>query len=140
MSYTVKYCRGLVQLPEAAEIRRKVFIQEQGFVNEFDETDSEAVHVLISDHDKAMATGRLFEDEIGWHIGRVAVLSEYRGKGLGAMIITSLEDYAKKLGVKSISLSAQVQASGFYLKLGYENTGDLHTDEHCPHMTMNKIL
>lgn len=140
MSYTTKYAKGLESIPEAADIRRRVFIEEQGFVNEFDDIDSKAIHAIISDDKKAVATGRLFEDENGWHIGRVAVLSEYRGKKLGAMIISSLESYATEHGIKEINLSAQVQASGFYTKLGYENLGDLHMDEHCPHVTMRKKL
>lgn len=140
MNYVVKMAKGLENVPEAAEVRRKVFIEEQGFVNEFDDTDAVAVHVLISDGQKSVATGRLFEDADGWHIGRVAVLSDYRGENLGVKVMTSLQDYAKEHGIKEIKLSAQVQASGFYEKLGYINLGDLHMDEHCPHVTMKKIL
>ena len=56
------------------------------------------------------------------------------------MIISSLESYATEHGIKEINLSAQVQALGFYTKLGYENLGDLHMDEHCPHVTMRKKI
>ncbi|MBQ9375108.1 MAG: GNAT family N-acetyltransferase [Ruminococcus sp.] len=140
MEYTVKIAKGLQTVPQAADIRKKVFVEEQGFVNEFDDIDADAYHVLITSDDNAVATGRLFSDETGWHIGRVAVLPEYRGLKLGEKVIISLEDYAKKQGVTAITLSSQVQASGFYEKLGYVNLQDLHMDEHCPHVTMKKTL
>lgn len=140
MESKIKIAVGLENLPQAADIRRKVFMEEQGFVNEFDKIDAQAIHAVIFIGENAAATGRLYSDDYGWHIGRVAVLPEHRGKKLGAEIILSLEFYAKQHGVKEITLSAQVQATGFYEKLGYTNLGDLHMDEHCPHVTMKKIL
>lgn len=140
MNFDVKIAKGLENLPKASDVRRKVFIEEQGFVNEFDDIDARAIHVLISDGEKPVATGRLFEGNDGWHIGRIAVLSEYRGNRLGEKVMLVLHNYAKKNNIKEIILSAQVQASGFYEKLGYINLADLHMDENCPHVTMKKIL
>lgn len=140
MDFTVKTALDLKNIPQAKIVRQTVFIEEQGFVNEFDDIDKKAYHTVIFHNESAVATGRLFEDETGWHIGRVAVLTEYRGHKLGEKVMISLEQKARTIGVKSITLSAQVQASGFYEKLGYENLGDLHYDEHCPHITMKKIF
>ncbi|MGN0601154.1 MAG: GNAT family N-acetyltransferase [Oscillospiraceae bacterium] len=136
----IKIAKSLEALPEAKVIRRKVFIEEQGFVNEFDETDRIAYHAVVFSDNEPGATGRLFCDEKGWHIGRVAVLPGFRGCHLGEKVMKALEDLAKRKGVQEITLSAQVQASGFYEKLGYANLGDLHMDEHCPHVTMRKAL
>lgn len=38
----------------------------------------------------------------------------------------------------TIYLSAQLQAKGFYEKLGYLAYGDEYMDEHCPHIMMKK--
>ena len=140
MNFTVRTAKGIDNLSEAKYVRQTVFIEEQDFVNEFDDIDNDAFHTVIFDEDKPIATGRLFCDEKGWHIGRVAVLKVYRKKSLGERIISELETKAKQIGADKISLSAQTQAAGFYQKLGYENLGDLHMDEHCPHVTMKKKL
>ena len=140
MSVTVKIAKGLESLPEAKEIRQKVFVEEQGFVDEFDNIDDIAYHVIVCKDDKAVATGRLFLDGESWHIGRVAVLPQCRGQNMGEKVMSALENYGRELGVTEITLSAQMQASGFYEKQGYENCGDLHYDQHCPHVTMKKTL
>lgn len=130
------------QLTEASKhIRTKVFVEEQGFVDEFDETDNTAVHAVIYDGEKPAATGRVFPDSgTVYHIGRVAVCREYRGKGAGRMVMTALENRAKELGAESIMLSAQCQAEGFYAAIGYESTGEHTVEQDCPHVTMVKYL
>ena len=67
---------------DAMYIRKAVFMQEQGFYNEFDETDKISTHVVLYNTDgKPVATGRLFPDSDkpnSYIIGRVAVLKEFR--------------------------------------------------------------
>ena len=122
-------------------IRTAVFVEEQGFQQEFDEIDSRAWHVLIYDGETAAATGRLYTDDGEcYHIGRVAVLPAYRGKRLGKLVISALEAQAVMRGGKKISLSAQCRAAGFYEKLGYARTENIHMDEFCPHVTMVKLI
>lgn len=134
----VKITYGIDENPCAKEIRQRVFVQEQGFENEFDQIDNYAYHITLFDGGKCVATARLYEENGEYHIGRVAVLKEYRGKKLGERVVFELENKAKEIGVKMISLSAQVSAQGFYEKLGYKSLGDLHYDEFCPHVTMTK--
>lgn len=123
-------------------LRQSVFVEEQGFVNEFDETDSTAYHAAVYENEKCVAVGRLYSDDdyITCHIGRVAVDKEYRKYGFGRIIMQTLEEKAKILGCKKITLSAQCQAQSFYEKNGYIKTGDIYLDEHCPHIEMYKIL
>ena len=59
--YQIQFSRGLDALPLAKELRRKVFITEQGFQNEFDDIDRTAWHVLISEGGFPCGTGRVFE-------------------------------------------------------------------------------
>ena len=47
MAYTVKISDRL--LPKCAYIRKAVFMEEQGFQQEFDEIDDRAYHALIRD-------------------------------------------------------------------------------------------
>ncbi len=136
----IKIVTGLENAPEAADIRREVFMEEQGFKSEFDELDKTSVHAVLYIDGCPSATGRLFKGRSGWHIGRVAVRKEARGKGLGALIMQALEEKAASLGADYIKLSAQVRAEGFYERLGYKAEGEEYFDEHCPHISMIKWL
>ena len=71
---------------EAKEIRIKVFVEEQGFKEEFDELDLICTHLVTFDNDKPCATVRFYEQNSVYYIGRLAVLKEYRSKHLGAKI------------------------------------------------------
>ncbi|MBQ7186374.1 MAG: GNAT family N-acetyltransferase [Ruminococcus sp.] len=136
----VRIIQGLDNAPEAEAIRREVFMEEQGFHNEFDDIDKRAYHAVIYTDGKASAVGRLFDGRSGWHIGRVAVRKEFRGAGLGALVVMSLEEKAASLGAECIRLSAQVRAQGFYERLGYTAEGEEYLDETCPHIAMYKML
>ena len=141
--YHVKLAQGLQNLPEARTIRTTVFVQEQGFQNEFDEIDSSAYVVVVYDKGIPIATGRAFpkDKDLGTYIiGRVAVIKEYRKKHIGSIVIDELEKKCKELGANCIEISAQVQAQGFYNKRGYVSYGETYLDEHCPHISMKKQL
>ena len=140
---TITLQQGLSKTSPARLIRQAVFGEEQGFANEFDDTDAIAWHIVLSVDGEPAACGRTFPKEGcdgTYIIGRVAVLPPFRGRRVGRMLMGALEAQAQKLGAQKIELSAQEQAMGFYQKLGYQAVGDLYNDEHCPHMLMVKIL
>ncbi len=127
----------------AKEIRTKVFINEQGFSNEFDDIDEMAVHIVIfNDNNIPVATCRIFENTAmnAYVLGRLAVIKEYRGKNLGSVIVKEAEQYIKKIGGICIILHAQCRVSVFYQKLGFTEFGDADEDEGCPHIWMRKYL
>ena len=140
MEYTVKYGIGLEQVPEARQMREEIFVREQGFANEFDDVDGYALHMVIFVDGIPAATGRLYQDATGCHIGRVAVTKAYRGQKLGELVMEHLEDEARRQQADRITLSAQVRARGFYEKLGYTGYGEIYMDEFCPHIAMEKAL
>ena len=127
---------------EAAEIRDSVFVQEQGFCSEFDETDREAVHLVLKIDGIPAGTCRLFkgETEGEYLVGRLAVRKEYRGKGLGADLMAGAEKKIRSIGGNMIVLHAQQQARPFYEKQGYSAYGEGDLDEGCPHIWMRKYL
>jgi predicted GNAT family N-acyltransferase len=123
---------------QAAPIRLVVFVEEQGVPPELemDDMDARCVHALAFDGERAVATGRLLPDG---HIGRMAVLKEFRGKGVGGAVLTKLMEAAKERGDREVALSAQVHALAFYRAHGfqpigevYEEAGILHQDMRCP--------
>lgn len=121
-------------------IRETVFIEEQKFKIEFDDTDDIATHIVMYIDNNPVGCCRLYKQENEYHIGRIAVLKPYRGKGYGQKILLNAERVAKEKGADSISLSAQVRASGFYEKLGYKKHGEIYFDEYCEHIAMKKDI
>lgn len=135
----IRFYQGLCS--QARAIREAVFVQEQGFINEFDEIDAAALHMVIYDGETAVATGRVYRDAGGvYHIGRVAVVKEYRGKHLGNRVLLALEQKAAEMGAQSVVLSAQCAVRDFYEKNGYAAAGEVYLDEHCPHIHMEKQI
>lgn len=121
-------------------IRETVFIEEQKFKIEFDDTDDIATHIVMYLDNQPVGCCRLYKQENEYHIGRIAVLKPYRGKGCGEKILLQAEKVAKEMGADCINLSAQVRASGFYEKLGYKKYGEIYFDEYCEHITMKKDI
>ena len=123
-------------------IRNEVFIEEQGFQNEYDEADTFSVHYVLYDGNSPLAVCRSFfdKDKNSFVIGRIAVRKAYRGKGLGSRILTDAENELIRLGAKSVILHAQVSAVKFYNSCGYTEFGEIDFDEDCPHIWMKKAL
>lgn len=127
-------------LPEEARLLRTlIFIEEQGFVREFDEIDDTAVHIVAFDGDKPIGTCRYYPRPDGsYAIGRIAVAREYRGKGVGSALVLEAERRVALLGAKTTVVSAQLRAAGFYRSLGYTEQGSPYPEEHVPHILMVK--
>ncbi len=121
------------------ELRRVVFILEQGvsLEDEVDGRDPEARHLLAWDGGVAVGTARLLvEGEVG-KIGRVCVLEQARGMGMGADLIRfAVEVFRGVPGVRKVKLGAQVHALGFYERLGFVAEGPVYMDAGMEHRDM----
>lgn len=120
-------------------VRTPVFIEEQFVAPDFewDELDQSSVHLLAKLNDKPIACLRI----IDYHkIGRMAVLKEYRKMGLGAALLLEAVNICKAHGSKSVVLSAQTHAIGFYEKAGFKVTSDEYCDVHIPHVDMQMTV
>lgn len=125
---------------DAREIRERVFVEEQKFEHEFDEIDDFAKVIVCYDGDKPVAICRYFKEGCEYRIGRLAVISEYRGKGLGSEMLAEAEKAIKSEGGSIVSLGAQLRAQKFYEKCGYSPVGDTFFEEYCEHIKMVKTI
>ena len=126
---------------QAIDVRIEVFVKEQGFRDEFDDIDDIAMHfVAFDDTECPIGTCRVFvsDDAQVYLLGRLAVVKEYRTKGLGSQIVEAAEDYVRSVGGKEIRLHAQCRVAGFYEKIGYTSYGEIEEEEGCPHIWMKK--
>ena len=125
------------------DLRRIVFMEEQG-VSEADERDGrdgEALHVLATLDGEALGCARILLNGEVAKIGRVCVLKNARGTGLGAAIILGCLDVARaQPGVTTARLGAQTHALSCYEKLGFEAFGPVYDDAGIPHRDMERAL
>ena len=124
---------------EAQRIRFAVFVEEQGVPPELemDDMDAHCVHALAFAGSEAVGTGRLLPDG---HIGRMAVLKSWRGRGVGAALLRRLIDAARERGDAAVVLSAQVHALGFYRAHGFNAHGPVYEEAGIPHQEMRLSL
>lgn len=125
--------------PALRRIREAVFIKEQHVPVEleWDEFDPNAVHWLAFDKNSVIATARLLGNG---HVGRMAVLPQYRGKGIGSALLDAITCYAVETGMGELFLNAQTRALGFYEKRGFRAEGEIFDDAGIPHRKMRKSL
>ncbi len=137
---------GPALTPSAREtcfaIRRAVFIEEQGIAeaDEWDDLDASATHFLCWDNDGPAATARLIAKGDVAKIGRVAVLAEHRGKGLGLKLMRAMLRTSKDQGFKAAQVDSQVYAVPFYERIGFVVEGPEFDDAGIPHRKMTRSL
>ena len=152
---------------DAARVRRAVFMDEQGYENEFDEIDEtpSCIHVTLYADGMVAGCARVFPEALEhsadteapasptcdfdkgvepgeiYIMGRVAVLSTFRHRGLASQIIAAADRAAHDAGAKLIKLHAQEYVIPLYAGAGYTQIAPVdYEDEGQPHVWMAKLL
>lgn len=122
------------------EIRRKVFIEEQGVDEALERDGYDAVsdHVLVYEDNIPVGTGRVIykDEDAAPLIGRIAVLKEHRGKQYGDLIVRKLVDYCFRKGHERVEVHAQLPVIGFYEGIGFTAYGDVYLESNIEHRSM----
>jgi len=121
-------------------VRFAVFVEEQGVPAEIelDEWDAPSEHAIAVDvAGRPIATGRLLPDG---HVARMAVLPNWRGRGVGAAVLDALLARAVARGMERAVLNAQTQAREFYARFGFIQVSDEFMEAGIPHVTMERRL
>lgn len=125
---------------ELLEVRREVFVVEQGVPEEIeiDEHDPVSIHFLARDAAGVpIGTARLLPEG---RIGRMAVLATWRRSGVGRAILTAAMETARARGDGRLYLHAQVHSIPFYESLGFSVCGDEFDEADIPHREMECFL
>ena len=120
-------------------VREAVFIREQGVPVEleWDEFDADCIHLIAVDAaENAIGTARLLQQGENGGIGRMAVLKEWRGKGVGDALMRHLMKEAAALEIQQLTLNAQAYAVGFYARFGFAPMGNQFLEAGIPHVKM----
>jgi predicted GNAT family N-acyltransferase len=139
-NFTIVPATWLRDREAVQHIRRSVFVVEHQVpeAEEWDEADLDCVHALVLEAKRdAVGTGRIEPDG---KIGRLAVLHGYRGLGLGGEILEWLVGQARRQGLESVYLHAQVHALPFYLRHSFIAEGSAFDEVGIPHQRMSRKL
>jgi predicted GNAT family N-acyltransferase len=138
--FVVRPVNWLASRDKLNAVRRAVFIEEQKVPEEleWDDADERAYHVLVTTEDGTpIGTGRL---KLDCQIGRMAVIREWRGRGVGSAILQALLGLAEKEGCTAVRLHAQMQALEFYARYGFIACGAQFEEAGIPHRAMELVL
>jgi predicted GNAT family N-acyltransferase len=138
--FIVRPVNWLATRDKLAAVRRSVFVFEQNVPEEleWDQDDERAYHVLATTEDGTpIGTGRL---KLDCHIGRMAVLQKWRGRGVGSAILQSLLELAEKEGCTVVRLHAQTHAMPFYEIHGFTAYGPEFQEAGIAHRKMELKL
>lgn len=126
-----------------AYIRTLVFIDEQACppLEEFDDQDDTAQHYLGWVKGQPVVTCRVLLPGDGVaKIGRIATIKDHRKNGYALDMLKQMIASIDDKNVRVIKLSAQVQAAGLYVKMGFQSYGNEYMEAGIPHVMMRKNL
>ncbi len=138
--YRIEPADWIVDQQALKAVRTAVFIVEQNIPpdDEWDDLDPKSRHVVARLPDGTpIGTGRLTPD---FHVGRIAVTKEWRGKGVGAALVEALVQLARELGWTEVVMHAQSHAVALYAKLGFVAEGAEFEECGIPHRFMRRRL
>ena len=122
------------------QVRDQVFIIEQQIpkILERDKNDEKYFHVAaIAANEEVIGTGRMTPEG---KIGRMAVVKNWRGKGVGQGLLTKLIEHSMKLELSFVTLDAQITAVNFYTSNGFHAIGERFMDAGIPHIKMTRTF
>lgn len=140
---TIIICKNQKEIDDCSTVKITVFTNEQNIGQNIvlDEKDLAATHFLAIENNEPCGAARLIEENKNTaRLQRLAVLPQYRGKGIAKQIMQAVEIEAKKQKYKKIVLDAQTHATGLYTKLNYKKAGKEFMEVGIPHILMEKIL
>jgi predicted GNAT family N-acyltransferase len=129
----------------AYAIRHAVFVEEQGIPAELeiDAYDPIAEHALAFVDGQCVATARIYLDEqdpCKAKIGRMAVLKDFRGQGIGTALLGEAIRAGMMQGASVFEIHAQQSAASFYAKLQFKPDGAIFDEVGIPHQRMQLVL
>ena len=139
MMITKRWISGSGDLAQIHEIRRIVFMGEQN-ISEEDEMvaweDEVSEHLIVYEGGVPVATGRVVVHDGKTSLGRIAVLKEHRGKGLGRLVTAELIEKAFSMGAEEIEIHAQSYLVEFYGGFGFVVCSEEYEEAGIMHFTM----
>ena len=138
----VRAAAGPPEVWAALDLRREVFVDEQGVALEEDRDgrDDAALHLVAFLDGALVGTCRLLLSADRVKLVRMVVKAAARGRGIAGLLLAEADARARDLGARAIVLGAQLTATGVYERAGYERFGEVFDDAGIDHVMMRKSL
>jgi predicted GNAT family N-acyltransferase len=136
-----KLVTGDVELQQAFEVRRQVFVREQSISEDlvFDRQDGEALHVVVKDGERVIGSARVqFLTDNQAKLERMAILKSYRRKGIGKEMLLFLDTVWKDKQMQQVIIHAQLEVVPFYKLCGFDQFGSPFREAGIKHIKMRK--
>jgi predicted GNAT family N-acyltransferase len=141
--FSYKLVTSDLELQEAFEVRRQVFVREQGISEDsvFDGHDREALHMVVKDGERVIGSARVqFLANNQAKLERMAILKRYRRKGIGREMLLFLDAILKDKQVQQVIIHAQLEVVPFYKLCGFDELGLPFQEAGIEHIKMRKQL
>jgi predicted GNAT family N-acyltransferase len=141
--FSYKLVTSDVELQEAFEVRRQVFVREQGISEAlvFDGHDREALHMVVKDGKRVIGSARVqFLTDNQAKLERMAILKRYRRQGIGKEMLLFLDAVWKNKQVQQVIIHAQFEVVPFYKLCGFDESGLPFREAGIKHIKMCKRL
>jgi predicted GNAT family N-acyltransferase len=140
----IRWARDGRDVTLALRVRKAVFCGEQGVPLELerDGLDDRALHLLVVDRETQAAVGtlRLLTAGAQAKIGRVAVMREWRGRGIASRLLALALERAGSLGCSEARLASQLNATRVYERAGFSVRSAPFEEAGIPHVWMSRSL
>ncbi len=139
--FSYKLVTGDDELQEAFEVRKQVFVREQGISEDlvFDGHDREALQMVVKDSERVIGTARVqFLTDNQAKLERMAILERYRRKGIGNEMLLFLDAVWKDKQVQQVIIHAQLEVVPFYKLCGFNELGLPFQEASIKHIKMRK--
>lgn len=129
------------ELYEIIKLRIEEFVVDQKSIyQDLDDVDYDAYHHFIEDNGKILTYNRIYYNDVNVKevaFGRFITNKAYRGKGYGRKLLEeTIKFIENELKENKIKIKAEVQALGFYKKLGFVEEGEYFIDTNILHVNM----
>lgn len=116
-------------------LRDLVFVVGQKITSEpeIDGRDPECEHAMLYAGQRLVGTARIFWKRTPIVVGRVAILPEFQGQGLGTVLMEHIQAH---LGERAAELHAQAHLERWYTRLGWRREGEVFVEADIPHVMM----
>ena len=142
MSVKIRLAENQEDVKTALKIRESVFVKGQGIEKciDADGLDDKSEHVILFYDNVPAGCARIRNAESGSKIERVAILGDYRGRGLGKKLMEFTIDYLRENGVEEAHTDSQYQVKDFYAKIGFKEIGEPFQEAGIKHIKMSRRL
>ena len=141
--FSYKLVTGDIELQEAFEVRRQVFVREHSISEDlvFDGHDRKALHIVVKDGERVIGSARVkFLADNQAKLERMAVLKHYRHKGIGKEMLLFLDTVWKDKQVQQVIIHAQLEVVPFYKLCGFDELGLPFQEAGIKHIKMRKQI